>query len=189
VAGGLAGGSADAAAVMRAANRLAGSPLGAAALRALAARVGSDVPSQIEPAHAIVSGTGERVARVNLPAMAFVLVPNERGLATAEVYAEADRIGATRERLDPEALRALAESSLEQLAAAIENDLEAAAMSLRPELEDVRAALLENGALAARVSGSGPTVFGVFADAQAAERAAAAIPGGIVTRLRNNDPA
>lgn len=191
VAAGLAGGSADAAAALRAANRLAGSPLGPAALRALAVQLGSDVPSQVEPAHALVAGTGEQVARVELPPMAFVLVPSDRGLSTAEVYAEADRIAATRERLDPAALRALVEEAagIADLATSMENDLQAAALSLRPELAEVRAALVERGALAALVSGSGPTVFGVFADPADAERAAQAIPNGFVARLRNNERA
>jgi 4-diphosphocytidyl-2-C-methyl-D-erythritol kinase len=175
VAAGLAGGSADAAAALRAANRIAGEKLTARDLRRLAAGLGSDVPSQVEPRHALIAGTGERVEPLELPAMALVLVPADAGLATADVYAEADRIGATRERLDADALRALAALPLERLAASIENDLEAAAVALRPELVATREALLRRSALAARVSGSGPTVFGVFADRAAAEAAAAGL--------------
>lgn len=186
VAAGLGGGSADAAAVLRAANQIAGAPLDARSLRELGARIGSDVPSQIEPGHAVVGGTGELVAAVRLPPMTLVLVPAERGLSTHEVYAEADRIGATRERLDGDAVTALAGLPLPELAAAMGNDLEAAALSLRPELEAVRSALIERGALAALVSGSGPTVFGVFADAEAAAAAATGIPRATVARLRNN---
>jgi len=183
VAAGLGGGSADAAAVLRAANRIAGDPLDANALRSLAAGVGADVPSQIEPRHALVTGAGERVEQVDLPPMAFVLLPSPDGLATAEVYAEADRLAIPRSSLDPATLRALAARPPAELAASIENDLERAAMSLRPELEAKRATLLEAGALAARVTGSGPTVFGVFADRGLAERAAGGIPGALVTAL------
>ena len=172
VAAGLGGGSADAAAVLRAANRLAGGPLDPDALRRLAERLGSDVPSQVEPRHALVSGTGQRVEPVELPPMALVLVPAAEGLSTAEVYAEADRIGSTRERLDPDGMRGLARLPLDRLAAAMESDLEPAALSLRPELVDTREALLRRGALAAHVSGSGPTVFGLFAARGAAEAAA-----------------
>jgi 4-diphosphocytidyl-2-C-methyl-D-erythritol kinase len=186
VAAGLGGGSADAAAVLRAANALAGAPLDAAALRQLGARLGADVPSQVEPGHALVSGAGEAVERVGLPPMAFVLMPAERGLSTRDVYAEADRIGATRAALDRERVGALAALPLEQLAGAIENDLEAAAVSLRPELESTRAELIARGALAARVSGSGPTVFGVFADDGAARVAAGDLSRAVVARLRNN---
>ena len=108
VAAGLGGGSADAAAVLRAANRIAGEPLDVDGLRRVAAGIGSDVPSQVEPRHALVSGTGERVDPVGLPAMALVLVPAAEGLSTAAVYEQADRNGSPRALLDAEALRAIA---------------------------------------------------------------------------------
>src|SRR6478672_6725548 len=90
VAAGLAGGSADAAAVMRAANSFHDVPFDDDQLREIAAPVGSDVPSQIVPAHCIVTGTGEWVEPVELPAMALVLVPAANGLSTADVYRTAD---------------------------------------------------------------------------------------------------
>jgi 4-diphosphocytidyl-2-C-methyl-D-erythritol kinase len=184
VAGGLGGGSADAAAALRAANELAARPLDAAELRDLATGVGADVPSQIEPAHALVTGAGERVEPLALPPMALVLLPSRRGLSTADVYAEADRLPSTRERLEPHRLRELAAGSLDDLAAALENDLQAAALSLRSNLQGGIDALLEAGALGAGLSGSGPTLFGVFSSPDEAERAAAALDGAIATRLR-----
>ena len=184
VAAGLGGGSADAAAVLRAANRIAGDRLDAPALRVLGARIGADVPSQIDPRHALVTGAGEHVEPLALGPLVVVLVPAAVGLSTAEVYAEADRIPTTRERLDPDAIRALAGLAPADLAARLENDLEAAALSLRPELEAALAAVRDSGALAARVTGSGPTVFGVFADRAAAVAAAERLPDAIVTRLR-----
>jgi len=193
VAGGLAGGSADAAAVLRAANELAGSPLTADELREIAAGLGSDVPSQVDPAHAIVSGVGEQVERVDLPPMTLVLVPQDEGLSTAAVYGELDRLrndaaespslavgpadAGPADRLASDPLRRLAAGSLEQVAGGLANDLQPAALSLRPELDDSIAALCDAGALAAQVSGSGPTTFGLFADRVAAERAAATIDG------------
>jgi 4-diphosphocytidyl-2-C-methyl-D-erythritol kinase len=90
----------------------------------------------------------------------------------------------TRATLDPDAVRALAALSPPELAARLENDLEAAALSLRPELEETLAAVRGSGALAARVTGSGPTVFGLYADAAAAASAAERLPGAILTRLR-----
>jgi 4-diphosphocytidyl-2-C-methyl-D-erythritol kinase len=184
VAAGLGGGSADAAAALRAANALTERPLAPDVLRRIAATVGADVPSQVEPRHALVTGAGERIEPLDLPDMTFVLVPSAAGLATSEVYAEADRIGSTRARLDPDAVRALSRAPLAALADALENDLEPAALSLRPELAARRAELFEAGALAARVTGSGPTVFGVFADRSTAGAAAAQLPGAIVTGLR-----
>jgi 4-diphosphocytidyl-2-C-methyl-D-erythritol kinase len=116
--------------------------------------------------------------------MALVLVPAAGGLSTAEVYAEADRIPSTRPHLDPQGVRALAAAPLAALARGMENDLEAAALSLRPELARTLANLGEAGALAALISGSGPTAFGVFPTVAEAEAAAEALPDAIVTPLR-----
>jgi 4-diphosphocytidyl-2-C-methyl-D-erythritol kinase len=186
VAAGLGGGSADAAAVLRAANRIAGAPLDTEALRAIGARMGADVPSQIEPRHALVTGAGEHVEPIDLPPMALVLVPQDEGLSTADVYRAADQIGSTRARLDPGGLRKLAQQPLPDLAAALENDLEPAALHLRPELAKELDALRAAGALAARVTGSGPTTFGVFPDRASAEQAAAALSSKtVVTALRD----
>jgi len=185
VAAGLGGGSADAAAVLRAANQIAGAPLDPDALRAIGARIGADVPSQVEPRHALVTGAGEHVEPLDLPPMALVLVPQHEGLSTADVYRAADQIGSTRAHLDPGALRALAAQPLDDLASALQNDLEPAALHLRPELAEQLAALRSSGALAARVTGSGPTTFGVFPDLASAGQAAAALSSkALVTALR-----
>jgi len=93
VAAGLGGGSADAAATLRIANELAGNPLGADELLRLAADLGSDVPSQLEPRHVLVQGTGERVEPLSLPPLAAVLIPDRDGLSTGAVYSEFDRLG------------------------------------------------------------------------------------------------
>jgi 4-diphosphocytidyl-2-C-methyl-D-erythritol kinase len=182
VAAGLGGGSADAAAALRAANRLAGEPRGPDDLRAIAASVGSDVPSQLEPGHALVSGAGETVEPVDLQPATLVLLP-DGGLSTAEVYAEADRLGATRSELGPESLRAIAALSPEELARRLENDLQSAAVSLRPELGGRLGALRDVGALGALVAGSGPTVFGLFADRAAAVAAAERLQGSLLATL------
>jgi 4-diphosphocytidyl-2-C-methyl-D-erythritol kinase len=184
VAAGLGGGSADAAAALRIANELAGGPLAPEELLRLAAELGSDVPSQLEPRHALVQGVGEDVEAASLTPFSAVLLPDSEGLSTGAVYAELDRLGRARERLDPGPLRALATASPAELAAALDNDLQPAALSLRPGLRDRLDALVEAGALGAAVSGSGPTCFGLFADAQAAAQAAARLDGAIVTSLR-----
>jgi 4-diphosphocytidyl-2-C-methyl-D-erythritol kinase len=197
VAAGMAGGSADAAAVLRAADVLsAAGPVGTERLREIAFVLGSDVPSQVEPGNALVGGLGEVVEPLDLPGMAFVLVPSSEGLSTADVFAEAERIGSVREETEANSVRALAGGTLEALVAGLENDLEPAALSLRPELEETLTALREAGALGAMVTGSGPTCFGVFPDRAAAVRAArkvhAAIPQSaralpaIVAGLRQN---
>ncbi len=184
VAAGLGGGSADAAAALRIANELTGRPLDHEELLSLAAELGSDVPSQVDPRHAFVHGVGESVEALALPRVAVVLVPDADGLSTAAVYAELDRLGGWRAELDPSPLRRLADADPTELAAALENDLQPAALSLRPDLAERLEALRAAGALGAAVSGSGPTCFGLFADSASAEEAAASIQGALVTELR-----
>ncbi|HEY1273717.1 MAG TPA: 4-(cytidine 5'-diphospho)-2-C-methyl-D-erythritol kinase [Thermoleophilaceae bacterium] len=183
VAAGLGGGSADAAAVLRAANRITGDPLATDDLRILAGELGSDVPSQVEPCHQLVQGVGEVLEPIELPPLTAVLVPASEGLSTAAVYAELDRSGGWREPLDPEAVRRLAASTPDELATALDNDLEPAALSLRPDLEDTLERLRAAGAPAAAISGSGPTCFALFPDRAAAEAAAAQIEGALVSPL------
>jgi 4-diphosphocytidyl-2-C-methyl-D-erythritol kinase len=184
VAAGLGGGSADAAAVLRLLNRLAGEPLDPGALHELAASLGSDVPSQLDPRHALVRGTGELVEPIELPPLWVVLVPAHDGLSTRAVYAELDRRGDGRDRLDPTPLRRLSAAAPATLAAALENDLQPAAFALRPELKETLGRIRASGALGAAVSGSGPTCFGLFADRAAADRAAGSLDGSLVTALR-----
>jgi 4-diphosphocytidyl-2-C-methyl-D-erythritol kinase len=177
VAAGLGGGSADAAAVLR----LARGELDG--LEALAAELGADVPSQLDPAFALVGGAGEEVEPLPPPpAFGVVLVPVERGLATADVYAEADAmgLGRTAGELDEVAakLRDAATGGASPLdyADLLVNDLEPAARALAPEVADAIAALEDAGARHAMVTGSGPTAFGIFEDVAIADRAAAALP-------------
>lgn len=190
VAAGLGGGSADAAATLRAAERLAGRGVGALRLRALAGALGSDVPSQVEPRSALVQGAGEIVEALALPRLGLVLVERASGLSTAAVYAELDRLRAAgqapqRATLDPGPLRELAASEPARLGAGLENDLELAALSLAPELAGTLEALRGAGALGARVSGSGPTAIGLFPDrAQAAAAAHAMALPALVTEIR-----
>lgn len=184
VAAGLGGGSADAAAVLRAANAIAGMPLALSELREVAVGLGSDVPSQVEPRHALVQGVGERVEPIGLPALAVVLCPCADGLSTRSVYAELDRRDAGRDHLDPEPLRHLA-GDPRALVAALENDLQQATLALRPELADTLTALRDAGAVGSAVSGSGPTCFGLFESAAAANAAAATLPNALAVSLRH----
>jgi 4-diphosphocytidyl-2-C-methyl-D-erythritol kinase len=184
VAAGLGGGSADAAAVLRGANRIAASPLTTAELRELGAQLGSDVPSQVSPRHELVSGVGEIVEPIELPAFGAVLIPQADGLAAGAVYAQFDLLGGGRNGLDPGILRELAEDM--ELAPVLGNDLQPAALALRPELEQVLGSLQDAGALGALVSGSGPTCFGLFPDRAAAVAAAATIDGAIAAGLRSD---
>lgn len=165
VAGGMGGGSADAAAVLRAARELA--PVDAAAITAIAAGLGADVPSQIKPGVVLGTGAGEVVEhRPALAPHALLIVPSEHTLSTAEVYREADRLGLGRSSEELERFgAAVAQAAVHRARIAPEllvNDLEPAAISLWPPiqraLDDVRSC----GADEVLVSGSGPTVVGLF---------------------------
>jgi 4-diphosphocytidyl-2-C-methyl-D-erythritol kinase len=177
VAAGLGGGSADAAALLRfARDEVDG-------IGELAADLGADVPSQLDPAFALVGGAGEDVEALPSPSdFGVVLVPAEEGLRTADVYAEADRLGLGRDQGELDAvaarLRAAATAGASPLTypELLVNDLAEAALSLRPEIAAALAALQEAGAAVALVTGSGPTAFGLFEDIVAADRAAAALP-------------
>ncbi len=167
VAAGLAGGSADAAAVLRLCSRRSG--LGDAdALRQIAAGLGSDVPALVEPRTVLVRGGGERVEPIALDPFAVLVVPSHARLSTAAVYAQADRLGSTRR--DVGALDPLAQFGV--------NDLQDAAISLEPSIAPALAAVLEAGAQRAMVCGSGPTVIGLFASAPDALRAQARLREG-----------
>jgi len=177
VAAGLGGGSADAAAVLR----LAGGEIGD--LAALAAGLGADVPSQLDPRLALVGGAGEVVETLPAPAQfGAVLIEGERGLGTAAVYREADALGLGRERAELDSLGAGLRAAAASGASPLEygellvNDLEQAALSLQPGIREALDALREAGAARALVTGSGPTAVGLFEDVVAADAASAALP-------------
>ena len=169
VAAGMGGGSADAAAALRLLARRSGTALGA--LEAVAAALGSDVPSQLRPGRALVHGAGELVTPLPDPAGFGVLVlPSRARLATAAVYREADRLGTPRSASE---LAQLAQ--LDPLELTGVNDLAAAALSLEPSIADALTQALAAGASKAMVCGSGPTVIGLFDAPPAAAVAAAAL--------------
>jgi 4-diphosphocytidyl-2-C-methyl-D-erythritol kinase len=188
VGAGLGGGSADAAAILRlAAGRDVPGvmpPYGyltpgtsGTSLEEIAAELGADVPSQLVLALSLVRGAGERVERLPDPVPhAVVLLPGGGGLSTAEVFAEAERLGLGRSATELEALggrlreAAGAGASPLDYAELLANDLEPAARSLRPQIGAALDALRECGAPLAFMSGSGPTAVGLFPDLSAARR-------------------
>jgi 4-diphosphocytidyl-2-C-methyl-D-erythritol kinase len=181
VAAGLGGGSSDAAAVLRA---LRGRrPI--SELYEIARSLGSDVPFFLSGLEvALATGRGDVLRPLpDFPrGYGLLLVPSAQGLSTADVYA-ASQPNPIYAAVQGDLIRAVHTArSAADVAALVGNDLQPAALSLQPgiaaSLDAVRAA----GALAAAVSGSGPTVFGVFPDPAAAAAAAAAVPGSIATR-------
>jgi 4-diphosphocytidyl-2-C-methyl-D-erythritol kinase len=177
-AGGLAGGSADAAATLVGLNRLWSLGLSRKALEKIAAGVGSDVPFCVRGGTAVARGAGESLAPLVARAPLWWVIAKPPGsLSTAEVYGRYDELGGPQAAApDPsEVADALARGDLGRLAGALRNDLEAAAQALMPELSTARAELLGAGALGAVMSGSGPTWCGLAGD----ENHAKHIAGGL----------
>jgi len=167
VGGGLGGGSADAAATLRLMCRSSGLQPEPAELAELAMDLGADVPSQLEPRLQLVTGAGERLEELEWRPVHGVLLTGPRGLSSRRVYGRADslehedsRVSAMAERL--RGAWATAESPLD-LGELLHNDLQPAATSLELRIGDAIDLLRGAGAAVALASGSGPSVFGLFA--------------------------
>jgi 4-diphosphocytidyl-2-C-methyl-D-erythritol kinase len=165
VAGGMAGGSADAAAALLACDHLWGLGLDRDELAELAASLGSDVPFPLTGGNAMGSGRGEQLAPVLARgSFHWVFAISDTGLSTPAVFAECDRLREESDGVVPppevsaEVMAALRQGDPVLLGRALHNDLEPAAFSLRPDLRELRDAGVEFGALGGVVSGSGPTV-------------------------------
>jgi 4-diphosphocytidyl-2-C-methyl-D-erythritol kinase len=187
VAGGMAGGSADAAAVLVAMNALWELGVPRRDLHTLAAKLGSDVPFALHGGTALGTGRGEELATV-LARNTFhwVLAFAEGGLSTAAVFTELDRLRdvGTPPRLGEPGpvLAALAAGEPEQLAPLLGNELQAAAVSMDPALRRVLRAGVDAGALAGIVSGSGPTCMFLCPSAPAAVDVGTQLSGAGVCR-------
>lgn len=173
VAGGMAGGSADAAATLLACDQLWRVGLSRERLEELAAQLGSDVAFALVGGTAIGTGRGEQVtSAMSRGIYHWVFALAERGLSTPRVYAECDRLRMGRTvpapQVPAELMEALLAGSPEKVGAALTNDLQSAAISLRPELDMLLEVGRDSGALGAMVSGSGPTVAFLVADEEAA---------------------
>ncbi|MGW5494702.1 4-(cytidine 5'-diphospho)-2-C-methyl-D-erythritol kinase [Streptomyces olivaceoviridis] len=180
VAGGMAGGSADGAGALLACDRLWGTGASRAELLAICAELGSDVPFSLVGGVALGVGRGERLTALEAGGtFRWVFAMAEGGLSTPAVFREFDRLAEGREIPEPvasaELVAALAKGDAEALAASVSNDLQPAALSLFPELADTLAAGRGAGALAALVSGSGPTTAFLARDAESAQTVAGAL--------------
>ncbi|HEX5115927.1 MAG TPA: 4-(cytidine 5'-diphospho)-2-C-methyl-D-erythritol kinase [Pseudonocardiaceae bacterium] len=187
VAGGMAGGSADAAATLVGLAALWKLEIGRDELATVAARLGSDVPFMLHGGTALGTGRGEQLVPVlTRHTFHWVIALDRRGLRTPEVYGELDRLrddGRPQRTGDVEpVLEALASGDPRQLALLLGNDLQAAAVSLRPALRRTLRAGVAAGALAGLVSGSGPTCAFLCSDGDSAVRVAAELAGAGVCR-------
>ncbi|AII05375.1 4-diphosphocytidyl-2-C-methyl-D-erythritol kinase [Rhodococcus wratislaviensis] len=187
VAGGMAGGSADAAATLVGLNALWQLDLSREELDGFAAKLGSDVPFSLHGGTAVGTGRGERLLPVlSRSTFHWVLALAKGGLSTPTVFRELDRLRADGNppRLGgPEDLmHALTTGDAATLAPLLGNDLQSAALSLNPGLRRTLRAGVAAGALAGIVSGSGPTCAFLCAEADAAVRVSAELAGAGVCR-------
>jgi 4-diphosphocytidyl-2-C-methyl-D-erythritol kinase len=195
IAAGMGGGSADAAALLRHAPAL--SPIEPDAVSALAGRLGSDVPSQLDPGPCAGTGAGDLIRLLpDAGEHAVLVIPQPFSLSTADVYRAFDGRRRIRSRTELLAVDVAIETTLDSpgwvLPAALTvNELQAAALSLRPEIARALGAARAAGAERSILCGSGPTVIGVFWGDDAGTRAGAAaaevgrqFPGALAVRPR-----
>jgi 4-diphosphocytidyl-2-C-methyl-D-erythritol kinase len=168
VAAGLGGGSSDAAATLQTLNLLYGSPLDRAGLHSLAARLGADVPFFLERGPAVGRGTGTELTPLALPPYNYLLLNPGVPLSTRWVYENLDLAGLT----GTPVLSSWDPAHPERW---VHNDLGAVALRRLPELADWLEQVRRAGALAQAVSGSGPTIYGLFPTWEAAREAAEAL--------------
>jgi 4-diphosphocytidyl-2-C-methyl-D-erythritol kinase len=193
VAGGMAGGSADAAAALVAADALWGSALDRVVLEGLAAGLGSGVAFLLTGGNALGTGHGEQISPVlGTGEFHWVLALADFGLSTGAVYAELDEMR-IREGVPPVGppdgvLSALRAGDTVALGRSLANDLQPAALALRPQLQRVLDAGRELGAVGAVVSGSGPTVALLARTSPESVRIASALAGlGVCRTVRRVD--
>ncbi|QGQ20166.1 4-(cytidine 5'-diphospho)-2-C-methyl-D-erythritol kinase [Cellulomonas sp. JZ18] len=190
VAGGMAGGSADAAAALLACDQLWGTGLSRDELVAIAAELGSDVPFALVGHTAVGTGRGHLLT----PALSrgefhWAFAVQDRGLPTADVYRELDELrgpaaGPLTDEDDVPLMQALLAGDAAALGAALHNDLEPAALELDPGLAEPLAVATDAGALGVVVSGSGPTVAALARSRQHALAIAAAFTAsGVADRV------
>jgi 4-diphosphocytidyl-2-C-methyl-D-erythritol kinase len=167
VGGGLGGGSSNAATVLSGLNQLLDMPLSQRRLRRIGASLGSDVPAFLMDGPCIARGRGERLRRIRLPRLNLLLCFPGYPVPTARAYADLDHLRAaglslTRPAISPKILRAgLRRNEPDTVAAQLSNSFEPAVFRRHPALGRAKELLLRQGALAASLSGSGSTVYGL----------------------------
>lgn len=191
IAGGMGGGSADAAAALVACNSLWGTGLTRAELGRLGARLGADVPFALSGGAAVGLGVGDELSPLLLRSRTdWVLALASYGLSTPAVYQQLDALRGDAavpvpQDVDPDVVHALVDHDLVMLPGLLGNDLAAAAIHLAPELQAVLDMGRQAGALTALVSGSGPTVALLAEDRGHARQLATQLgdEAGIDTRI------
>ena len=180
VCAGMAGGSSDAAAVLRALNERAGRPFTPEQLARVGERVGSDVPYCVLGGTALAEGRGEILTPLpSLPRCWVVVCKPDFPISTPELFARIDGVRLRRRPDTTGMLEALEAGDLVGAARRMYNVFEDVLPERqRSQVADIKNALIHGGALGANMSGTGPTAFGLFDDRKRAEEAAAALSEG-----------
>ena len=174
VGAGMAGGSADAAAVLRGMNRLFGSPLNRRELEELACRVGSDVAFCVAGGTQLAKGRGEVLEDLPpLPPCRIVVCKPGFSISTPELFRKLDSVSLRRHPDTAGMLAALNDADLREIGIRMYNVFEDVPDRRMRQAGEIKSVLLDHGALGAMMTGTGSAVFGVFSDAAAAERCAA----------------
>lgn len=160
---GLAGGSADAAAVLKALNVHEGEPFSEQELADLGAKVGSDVPFCVFGGTAMVTGRGETVELLTPMTECFYCIAMpDFAMSTADVYAAFDKEGSSRCPDSETMARAMEGGDLVRIAGFVSNAMEPIVAAQHPRIFEMKAAMLDSGALGTSMTGSGSAVYGIF---------------------------
>ncbi len=172
IAAGMAGGSTDAAATFLGMNELFGIGASEEELRQLGVKVGADVPYCIMGGTALAEGIGEKLSRLPQPPKAHLLIAKpDINVSTKYVYEHLDAEGVEKHPDIDGMITALEQGDLDGIIARLGNVLENVTVKKYPIIEEIKQSMLENGAAGSLMSGSGPTVFGIFKEKDTAEKA------------------
>lgn len=167
VAAGMAGGSADAASTMFGVNRLFGLNLSMGKMMELGVRLGADVPYCVMRGTALAEGIGEKLTRITpVPHMWILIAKPQINVSTRLVYEQLDMGGIQKHPDIDGIIRAIEAQDVVRIAQSMGNVLENVTVPLYPVIETIKQDMLSHGAINAMMSGSGPTVFGIFPDEQ-----------------------
>ena len=167
VAAGMAGGSTDAASTMFGVNRLFGLNLSMGKMMELGGRLGADVPYCVMRGTALAEGIGEKLTRITpVPHMWILIAKPQINVSTRLVYEQLDMGGIQKHPDIDGIIRAIEAQDVVRIAQSMGNVLENVTVPLYPVIETIKQDMLSHGAINAMMSGSGPTVFGIFPDEQ-----------------------
>lgn len=185
VAAGMAGGSADAAAVLKGMNELFSLGLSPETMDELAVRLGADVPFCLRKGTYLAEGIGEELTRLpDLPSCFCLLVNPGFGISTKAVYQKIDEIRPLVHPPIDRTIEGLGRKSIEDVALSMGNILELAVIPQYPEIREIKETMMKNGALGAMMSGSGPTVFGLFRKEEYLDRTFDAFEGDRYDKIK-----